>query len=347
MNKSFKLKEIEPAESGLFAPPGTAVERSKSSRLDASVIVAAYNVALFVSEAVHSALAQNDVSLEVIVVDDCSEDETADIVAEIAEKDPRVRLIRQPQRSGPSAARNAAFDEARGDWLTILDADDFMAPHRLRMLIDLATSTTADLVADNYLRVDISGRSLGSTMIPEGQRPYSFKVDPASFIDANVVLSRPRFTLGAIKPVLRREFLTSHSISYRDDLECGEDYDILLACLAQGATFIVTSEAAYSYRIRQGSQSWRISSDHVTRLLRAHHATRFDEAFGGQPGVLAAARRFERSLEKAQVFLGVVAEVKGGKVGAALWNSVSKPRIWPLLLRYGAEGTGRRLGLVR
>jgi len=349
VKNGLKVKEAEPASLGadLLSMAAAGYERGKSSGLDVSVIVAAYNVAPFVSEAVHSALCQKGISLEVIVVDDHSDDETADIVAEIAAGDPRVRLIRQRQRSGPSAARNAAFEQARGEWLAILDADDFFAPHRLRMLVDLATTTSADLVADNYERVDSSGLSLGSTMIPEGLRPYSFKVDPASFIDANVVLTKTHFTLGAIKPRLRRDFLSSHDISYRTDLECGEDYDILVACLARGATFVVTSEVAYSYRMRQGSQSWRINSDHVSRLLHAHRATRFEEAFVGQPPVLAAARRFERALERTQAFLSVVSAVKGGNLGTALLESFSTPRIWPLLLRYGAEGTGRRMGLVR
>src|SRR5262245_2954999 len=101
-----------------------------------SFIVAAFNVAPYVAAAIDSALWQTDVEVEVVVVDDASTDGTADIVAEIAKRDARVTLVRRTTTGGPSLARNAAMEMARGAWLAILDADDLIPPQRTRRLLD-------------------------------------------------------------------------------------------------------------------------------------------------------------------------------------------------------------------
>ena len=95
-----------------------------------SVIVPAYNAAGTVPEAVRSVLAQTLSDVEVLVVDDGSEDDTAAVVTRVAEGDGRVRLVRQPNR-GVAAARNAALAEARGVYVAPLDADDVWYPHKL------------------------------------------------------------------------------------------------------------------------------------------------------------------------------------------------------------------------
>jgi glycosyltransferase involved in cell wall biosynthesis len=90
-----------------------------------SVIIPTYNAAEFIAEALDSVLAQTYDDLEVIVVDDGSQDSTADIVSEYA----GVTLIRQ-SNSGAAAARNRALQEATGDYIAFLDADDLWLPDK-------------------------------------------------------------------------------------------------------------------------------------------------------------------------------------------------------------------------
>jgi len=95
-----------------------------------SVLIPAYNASRFIESALASAQRQTYTNIEIIVVDDGSDDETADIVAGIAAQDERVQLFRQPNR-GVAAARNRAIAEAHGKYIAPLDADDVWFPRKV------------------------------------------------------------------------------------------------------------------------------------------------------------------------------------------------------------------------
>ena len=94
---------------------------------DISYLVAAHNAAPWIESAIRSALSQRGVRVEVIVADDASSDTTLAIVGRLAAEDARVISISRPISGGPAAARNSALMHARGEWIGILDADDWGA----------------------------------------------------------------------------------------------------------------------------------------------------------------------------------------------------------------------------
>lgn len=96
-----------------------------------SVVIPTHNRAELLPEAIYSALAQGPLVGEVLVVDDGSTDNTADVVASI--EDDRVRLLRQEQ-SGPAAARETGWRAARGEWIQFLDSDDALADGAIEAL---------------------------------------------------------------------------------------------------------------------------------------------------------------------------------------------------------------------
>jgi glycosyltransferase involved in cell wall biosynthesis len=100
-----------------------------------SVIIPARNAARTLTETLLSICAQSLADLEVIVVDDGSTDETADIVTGYAGNDPRIRLLQQPA-SGVCSAKNAGARATRGEYLTFLDSDDLWDPFKLEKQVD-------------------------------------------------------------------------------------------------------------------------------------------------------------------------------------------------------------------
>ena len=123
---------------------------------DVSVILPAYNAARCLERAVRSALAQEGVSLEIVIVDDASTDATAEVVRHLAAEDSRVRPLRNEVNGGAAISRNRACQAARGRWLAVLDADDAYLPGRLARLVAVAEAEGLDVLADMLLLYDLA-----------------------------------------------------------------------------------------------------------------------------------------------------------------------------------------------
>ncbi len=168
---------------------------------DVSIIIAAWNAERFIGLALTAAMAQQGVSLEVIVADDASIDGTGAVVAQV--DDPRVRYIRLPQNQGPAGARNAAFEAARGEWLMVLDADDRIAPNRAATLIDLARHEQADIVADNFQVLAQEGGAPVRLHIPETLDGSVENITLDGYVRANQLYQKAP-SYGYLKPLFRR-----------------------------------------------------------------------------------------------------------------------------------------------
>lgn len=111
-----------------------------------SVVIPSFNAAHYIGRTLDSVLRQSHGNLEVIIVDDKSTDDTVRIVGELADRDPRIRLIRLPRNHGaPAAPRNAGVDAARGDWVAFLDADDLWHPRKLEVQMRALEEHDADM----------------------------------------------------------------------------------------------------------------------------------------------------------------------------------------------------------
>jgi glycosyltransferase involved in cell wall biosynthesis len=124
-----------------------------------TVVIPAYNAARTIDETLRSVRCQTHSRLEILVVDDGSEDETEQIVRRHAAEDRRVRLIRQP-RSGVAAARNRGIAEAAGDFVSPIDADDLWRPRNIeKQLAALRQSGDGVALVYNWCaRIDADSR---------------------------------------------------------------------------------------------------------------------------------------------------------------------------------------------
>jgi glycosyltransferase involved in cell wall biosynthesis len=97
-----------------------------------SIVMPAYNAAVYIKEAIASVLAQGFSDFELLVVNDCSTDDTAAIVRELAVADKRIELLEHEQNQGVAGAINTGLRAARGEYIARADADDLNRPDRLR-----------------------------------------------------------------------------------------------------------------------------------------------------------------------------------------------------------------------
>jgi len=131
-----------------------------------SVIMPVYNAASWVRRGIDSVLQQTHRHLELIAVDDGSQDESLAILEACAQADPRVRVLRQPTNGGVAAARNAGIAAAQGDYIAFLDADDWWHTSKLEMQLAGMRETGAQISYTAYFRVAEDGRLLGQVTPP-------------------------------------------------------------------------------------------------------------------------------------------------------------------------------------
>ena len=130
-----------------------------------TVIVPAYNSEKTIAKCLRSILHQTYANLEVLVIDDGSTDGTSGLVRQFADKDSRVRLLRQ-ENAGTSAARNLGLDHATGEYLTFVDSDDYIAKDYIDRLQRRCESTGADMVICGLCFVGEDGKIL-KKLIPD------------------------------------------------------------------------------------------------------------------------------------------------------------------------------------
>ena len=114
-----------------------------------SIVVPVYNVEKYLRECLDSLLAQKLKDIEIIVVNDGSTDSSADIAAEYAARDSRVRLISK-ENEGYGKTMNRGFSEARGEYVGIVESDDFADPRMFKDMYKFAKKHDLDLVKANY-----------------------------------------------------------------------------------------------------------------------------------------------------------------------------------------------------
>ncbi|MEM6900392.1 MAG: glycosyltransferase family 2 protein [Pseudomonadota bacterium] len=294
-----------------------------------SLIMPSWCSADYISAAVSSLQAQEDVSWELVVVDDASPDNTGDVVRSLMAHDPRIVLEVLPTNSGPAAARNRAIDVSKAPFIAVLDDDDTMEPRRLRTLIDIAESEGADIVIDNMFEVHevplgpIAGHFLD--IDPDG--PVSC-ISLADYLDPKVA-AKYGASLGYLKPVFRRK---SMSVRYDTTLRNSEDFYLVAELLALGARMVFTPTPFYRYTRRRGSLSWRMSAHNASAIVTAHE--RFDATYGGQMTAVerGASRRLLRQQRDQLVFARFVEALKARRIGKALLACLGKPASMPFVL---------------
>lgn len=273
-----------------------------ANRPDVSVIIAAYKAADTLPSAVASALAQDNVSVEVIVIDDCSGDDTAQSIAAFPAD--QVRLVTLQPNRGPGGARNVGLDFARGRWIAVLDADDTFDHDRLARLIARAEAADAQLAVDN---LTIVGETGSWPMFEEADLAARPQLELAEFIAANIMFGKG-FSYGYMKPLFNRAFIERHRLRYNEALRIGEDYFLFAAALAKGGRCVVDPQAGYRYNIRAGSISRVLERRHVSALLDVE--TDFLRMHKLNGAALIAQQRRIRSLRQAHSFLTLVEHLK-------------------------------------
>ena len=124
-----------------------------------SIIMPSYNTGRFIAETINSVLAQTYTNWEIIIVDDCSTDNTDEVVAQFS--DARIKYFKNEKNSGAAVSRNRALREAKGKWIAFLDSDDLWEPEKLEHQIAFMENNGYHFSYTNYVEIDEESNPLG------------------------------------------------------------------------------------------------------------------------------------------------------------------------------------------
>jgi glycosyltransferase involved in cell wall biosynthesis len=208
-----------------------------------SVVIPAFNASGFIAETIGSACRQTHRDLEIVVVDDGSTDDTAQIVRGLAASDPRIRLIEADHR-GVSAARNRGIAEARSALIATLDADDLWHPRKIERQYDLLRRSEPDVGVVYCWAAGIDAQ--GRVILP---------VWNASLAEGDVLsdIVRSGILSNGSTPLMRREAI-ERAGGYDENLQLCEDWQFYTA-LAGVCRFRAIPECLTGYRITDTSTS--------------------------------------------------------------------------------------------
>lgn len=180
-------------------PSTNAIESARPSP-GVSVVIPSFNAGLLLYRAVKSVLEQSAQVAEIIVVDDASTDGSCERAESYF---PQIKVIRLEQNSGVSRARNVGVENARGDWIAFLDADDTWLPQKVELQIEALERSGADMSLGGFLDIRETTRRWGR---PASTRPlHEMLCHPVPLNTSTLVLRRALFLdCGGYRTELRR-----------------------------------------------------------------------------------------------------------------------------------------------
>ena len=302
-----------------------------------SVVVPYLRAASTIERALTSVLRQTMSDLEVVTVSDGSTDETSLRIEAMQREDERIRTVAFADNHGPSFARNRGIESARGEWIAVLDADDWYAPDRLQVMLDGVGE--ASVVVDNLMGVDPVDGSTTGLLFPDmtGALTVEQIVSPD--------VSGSSYNFGYLKPLIRRSFIDEHGLRYLEHLRTAEDLLLLVECALLAGSIRTVGHAGYFYNLQFSPKTRRRSAtSHSLPIDRLVAAALNDllverQCTMTEPQIEAVAQRRDRLIEDADISLFRHA-VKEGRYSDAMSLLAGSTRV----RAYLADKLIRKLG---
>lgn len=215
-----------------------------------SIIVPIYNAEKYLDSCIQSVLRQTYTNWELILIDDGSTDKSGRIAEEYGFSDERITVFHQ-KNLGVSLARNQGIDEATGNYVVFLDADDELIEDCLAKTVNIAEETNADVVA---------GRSC------ENQELFQDRIIWTGAEALENSLKDHLFTYSACAKLIRREFIGK--TRFTPDIRINEDSYFVFQLLCKQNVFVLTNDVIYFYRANSESSSRTVFSEKYFDILK-------------------------------------------------------------------------------
>ena len=236
--------------------------------MDISIIIPVYNTEKYLRRCIESVIAQCEVSVEIILVDDGSTDSSSTICEEYAYKYPYIHTV-HIENSGPATAKNVGLKLAKGDYISFTDSDDELEPTMFYEMICAGKKYSSEIICCNFKEADVHGHISHTTCSGE---IYVFdKVEALRHL-----LSKDLIYTGSVTKIFRRDLLTQNNLTHNDGLKTDEDFIMNIKAFAKCHKCVVVDKCFYIINYREDSLSHSYFKDNIdsyinNRFIRSHN----------------------------------------------------------------------------
>ena len=213
-----------------------------------SIIIPVYNVEQYLRQCLDSVINQTFKNIEIIAVNDCSTDNSLQIIKEYQQKDKRIVLVDLKQNVGLGFARNEGIKIAKGKYITFVDSDDWIASNFIEILYNEITKNNTDFVSAGYYMFDdiTNEQTIGNKDIQINYNTVFNKRKDKEFFLKNL-----RHTLICVvwNKIFRKDFLFSNNIFFK--VKKLEDNIFLYESFLYASSFVFIEENIYFYRVNR------------------------------------------------------------------------------------------------
>jgi teichuronic acid biosynthesis glycosyltransferase TuaG len=235
-----------------------------------SVITSVYNAGHFLAKTIESIIAQTYPNMEFVLVNDCSTDNSAEIIEEYQKRYPNIIYHFQAKNMGAGVTRNTALELAKGRYVAFLDSDDIWKPEKTVRQLELMRQKNSPMSYTAIEMIDKTGKVVKSKRPVKNSIDYKLLLHNTMIATSTVIIDRA--VMGDFRMPIRRG---------------GQDYATWLKLLRNGVVAVGINEALVQYRVSSGSlsanklksikQVWEMQTqdEKIRRLPAAWHVICF------------------------------------------------------------------------
>jgi len=220
-----------------------------------SIVIPIFNAENTIQKSLNSLKKQSYQNIQVILVDDASTDQSVKHIEKIISSDNRFQVVHQTQNKGASAARNVGISHSHSEYLFFLDADDWLEPNAIEMLVDLANQSNNDFVCASHIQ-NFDHKSIQKSD-ESPQQDHVFTQKELTLYIKNYLKSPYLYTLfvHCWAKLYKLSYIKNNAIQFNENLSQLEDVNFNFQYLSHCTTVAYKSAFIYHHRISSFSQS--------------------------------------------------------------------------------------------
>lgn len=216
--------------------------------IDVSIIIPVYNTGDYLKRCVESLINQCK-NMEILLIDDCSTDNSKEVAIELEKEYKFVKLIALGENQGVSNARNIGIENAKGKYIMFSDADDWYEPNAVERLLEVANSQDADFITANYY-ISYENKKI--------------KVDTSSYFSKDMITKEEivsYMTLTSCSKLIKKDLFMDNFIEYPTDVTRCEELQVIPVLAYYANNPIAIDDTLYNYYQRENSASNKKEKD--------------------------------------------------------------------------------------